>query len=197
MKKSQTPPKISSNTYSISKIRKLIDLNHDMINFRLNFKITSDGTPFQALIVNQTTLDNVSELEFKQVDDGLLSGEIIVDKNVYQNYFLILKSDTPTSVEVELETFVLPQYIEQKGDGERVGGGGGVGKKKSPRQQSPPTTDDKNNMMYIFACIGVVTFIYFIVCKTSGGGEGGANIKGGIQTAHESLLSKLKQMPLE
>lgn len=102
----------SIKTYQLGKVKKLIDLNHDMINFKANFEIKTLSKPFQALIINQYTLDTVesSQLEYKQVDTSI-SGEVIADKNVYQNYYIILRSDEPTEVEVKLETTRLPDLI--------------------------------------------------------------------------------------
>jgi hypothetical protein len=101
---------ITKNVYSISKIKKLIDLNHNMINFKVRFILTSNQ-PFYALIVDQDTLDTTDNLQYKYVEDRL-SGEIISDKNTYQNYYIILKSDKPTNVDVELHTIHLPDLIQ-------------------------------------------------------------------------------------
>lgn len=104
---------VTKQTYSISKIKKLIDLNGDMTNFRIHFTIASpEGKTFEALIVDQSTLDNM-EPEYKTVP-GSMSGDIEATKNVYQNYFIILRSQLPMTVEVELETTALPDYIESK-----------------------------------------------------------------------------------
>lgn len=102
---------ITKNVYSISKIKKLIDLNHNMINFQVRFILTSNQ-PFYALIVDQDTLDTTDNLQYKYVEDRL-SGEIISDKNMYQNYYIILKSDKPINVNVELHTVHLPDLIQQ------------------------------------------------------------------------------------
>jgi len=99
----------TKKTYTLGKIKQLIDLNGDSTNFDLSFTITcQDETPFQILVVDQTTLDNTPELQYKQVTKTI-SGNIVNDKNVYQNYFLILKSDTPCMVDVELVKKDLPK----------------------------------------------------------------------------------------
>jgi hypothetical protein len=124
-------------------------------------------------------------MEYKTVD-GSLSGEIIADKNVYQNYFIILKSDVPMSVTVELQTTRLPDYIEKK-------------KKKSKNKENTAANnvsskDNMKNMKYLFGGIIAIVVIYLLVCKL--GKKGGADIlpKSGI---NQSLLTKLKKMPLE
>jgi len=82
--------------------KQLIDLNGDSINFDLTFTArNSENSDFYALVVDQNTLDKVphDSLEFKRAN-GSISGNIVSDKNVYQNYFLCLKSDKPCEVEV-------------------------------------------------------------------------------------------------
>ena len=82
--------------------KQLIDLNGISANFDLTFTATSsDNSEFHALVVDQNTLDKVphDSLEFKKAT-GSISGNIVSDKNVYQNYFLCLKSDKPCQIEV-------------------------------------------------------------------------------------------------
>ena len=100
---------VKTNTYKIGKLKQLIDLNGDNTNFNISFKVTSEnGEDFNALVVDQKTLDSGDELNYK-LANGVLSGTINADKNVYQNYFLILKADTPTNVTVEINIEELPQ----------------------------------------------------------------------------------------
>ena len=99
----------TKKSYTLGKIKQLIDLNGDSTNFDLTFNVScKESTPFNILVVDQTTLDNTPELKYKEVI-GNISGKITADKNVFQNYFLILKSDTPCVVEVELLKKELPR----------------------------------------------------------------------------------------
>ena len=99
----------TKKTYSLSKIKQLIDLNGDSTNFNIKFKVTcKDNLPFQVLVVDQTTLDNAETLEYKDVT-GTISGNVIADKNVFQNHFLILKSDNQCEVDVEIIKEDLPK----------------------------------------------------------------------------------------
>jgi len=61
-------------TYTLGKIKQLIDLNGDSTNFNLNFKVTAmdSSQPFNILVVDQTTLDNTPELNYKEVTKGQL-----------------------------------------------------------------------------------------------------------------------------
>jgi len=85
---------------SVTSGQQLIDLNEETTNFDLTFTAKSlDNSHFDVLVVDQTTLDNNPKLEFKRAK-GVISGNIISDKNVYQNYFLCLKSEKPCDVEI-------------------------------------------------------------------------------------------------
>lgn len=97
-------------TYQIGKIKKLIDLNGETINFDIIFRVASrNKEPFDLLVVDQTTLDNNPNLEYKKVENGAISGNIVQDKNVYQNYFLILKAENPCECDVEIVKKELPK----------------------------------------------------------------------------------------
>jgi len=100
---------VTKKTYSVGKIKQLIDLNGESTNFDAQFRIVSKNKePFDILVVDQTTLDNNPNLEYKKAD-GEISGNIVHDKNVYQNYFIILKADQPCECEVEISKKELPK----------------------------------------------------------------------------------------
>lgn len=100
---------VTKKTYSVGKIKQLIDLNGESTNFDAQFRIVSKNKePFDILVVDQTTLDNNPNLEYKKAD-GEISGNIVHDKNVYQNYFIILKADQPCECEVEITKKELPK----------------------------------------------------------------------------------------
>tara|TARA_Y100000389_G_scaffold203882_2_gene253927 strand:- start:1140 stop:1790 length:651 start_codon:yes stop_codon:yes gene_type:complete len=84
----------SNRSVKIGKKQQLFDLNGDLTNFDLNFTAKSlQNKDFHVLVVDQTTLDSNTNLDFKRTQNGYMAGNIINDKNVYQNYFLCLKSD--------------------------------------------------------------------------------------------------------
>lgn len=100
----------SKKTYSVSNVKQLIDLNGDSTNFDITFKVRSHNKePFHLLVVDQTTLDNNPNLEYKKVDDGEITGSLNHTKDVYQNYFLILKADKPCNCDVEISKKELPK----------------------------------------------------------------------------------------
>lgn len=96
----------------LSKVKQLVDLNGDSVNFEIKFRVsTKNKEPFDLLVVDQTTLDNNPALEYKKITEGEISGSIVQDKNIYQNYFLILKADTPCECMVEIQKKELPKTI--------------------------------------------------------------------------------------
>jgi hypothetical protein len=95
-------------THSVDTVQKLIDLNGDLVNFDIEFKVSSKGgAPFDLAVVDQTTLDNKANLEFRRVN-GEISGNVKNDKGVPQNFFLVLKANEPCECEVELSRRQLP-----------------------------------------------------------------------------------------
>jgi hypothetical protein len=100
----------TENVYSIGKLKQLIDLNGDSVNFQVDFNVESQsGEPFDILVVDQTTLDNNPKIEYKTAEQGKISGSITNDKNVYQNYFLILKADKDVQCKVSISKKELPK----------------------------------------------------------------------------------------
>lgn len=159
--------------YTIGKIKKLIDLNGDATNFRATFNIQSaEKQPFEAVILDQTTLDKQENPEFKQVP-GILSGEIVADKNTYQNYYIALRSSTPLEVSIQTELEVLPDFIPSQ-------------------EKEPPTQEDisqpkkvSSRMKYIILVLVLLVSVYLYMNSknTSSNGQG-------------SLLDKLRKVSI-
>jgi hypothetical protein len=98
---------VTKQKYNLSGRHQLIDLNQEFINFKLDFQVVSvePDTHFHAVVMEQEQLD--SKLDLKNLDmkiaKGKIGGNIVADKNVYNNYFLVLKAVDDKPVEVELE----------------------------------------------------------------------------------------------
>ena len=94
---------IQNRKYKINNIKQLVDLNGTSTNFKLEFKVTclEKDKEFDCVVIDQTTLDSGETLPYKRVK-GSLSGNFKVDNNIYQSYYLILKSDSECEVEVEI-----------------------------------------------------------------------------------------------
>ena len=102
---------LTKKIYNIANRQTLVDLNGDSTNFKLDFQVsTKDNKEFEMLVVTQATLDSGKPIEYKKVQ-GSMSGNMLSDKNVYQNYYLILRAQQPTEVTVELNFEKLPDNI--------------------------------------------------------------------------------------
>ena len=102
---------LTKKIYNIANRQTLVDLNGDSINFKLDFQVSNkDNKEFEMLVVTQATLDSGKPIEYKKVQ-GRMSGNMLSDKNVYQNYYLILRAQQPTEITVELNFEKLPDNI--------------------------------------------------------------------------------------
>jgi hypothetical protein len=101
---------MSKNTYTLTPQNQLIDLNGNLVNFDLTFSATSkDGTPFKAVVIDQQTLDTNPEINYNIVENGSVGGNIVYDKNIPQNFFLIVKiHENPCEVEVLIDKKEIP-----------------------------------------------------------------------------------------
>lgn len=102
---------MSVNKYSISSIKQLIDLNGSRVNFHLTFQVKSvTNEPFDALVVTQEMLDSNSPLNYQRAE-GEISGQINNDNNVYNSYFLCVKSDKAMEIEVTVNITDVPPVV--------------------------------------------------------------------------------------
>jgi hypothetical protein len=151
-------------TYTLNKMKQLVDLNGDTTNFNLTFTATTkDGSNFDALVVDQTTLDSTPSLEYKKAK-GTISGNIISDKNVYQNYFLLLKSDKPCECDVTIEKKEI-QPAKKESTQQPV-------KKESVRPTLLPPVKKSSNLKWIIIIVliilGIGTYWYMDSKKKTG-----------------------------
>jgi hypothetical protein len=103
-----------NKTYNLNKIKQLIDLNENLTNFELSFSITSKtNDDFDVIILDQYTLDTIENIEYKKAN-GSISGQIKNDNNIFQNYYLILRSDKPNTVDVNVTINEIPPVIIDK-----------------------------------------------------------------------------------
>jgi hypothetical protein len=176
----------TKNLYTISTIKQLIDINKNTVNFKCNFAIVStDSKPFQAIVVTQSILDTSDKLDFEQVTDGNFSGEILVNQNIYDNYFIVMKAAEPTSVEVVIDFEALPDYIPQ---------GKGVELEKS----SWTPANKKHIMMFIGTIILLAIIWYYYSRQETSNKPSSSPLAPIIELApRESLLENLKKLPIE
>lgn len=105
---------MTNETLLISNNKKILHLNNDVINFKLNFKVVGES-PFFAVICDQDQLDN-GNIEFKSIDDGFFSGEMVSNNNIHKNYFIVLRADNDVNVSINLDLQELPINNDNKTD---------------------------------------------------------------------------------
>ena len=95
-----------TKTYNINSIQQLIDLNQDSKNFKLTFKCKSHNPSdeYSILVLNQSQLDSqdANQLPFKIVK-GEISGNITANDDLYQNYFMVIKSNKKCNVDITID----------------------------------------------------------------------------------------------
>jgi hypothetical protein len=158
----------TKKTYNLSKIKQLIDLNGDSTNFDIQFRVTSkNGAPFDILVVDQTTLDNSPELQYKNAK-GQMAGSMVQDKNVYQNYFIVLRADPPCECDVEIIKKELPKTREQipqipQGPPQPQPGNGVPQMPSSPQPRKMPGSQSNWKTWAIIGVIVVGAIILYMV----------------------------------
>ena len=107
--------KITNKHILINNMKTLVDLNGDDVNFDIDFKVTSkNNEPYIISVVDQKTLDNQEDLEYKEVVDGYIAGNVKNTKNVYQNYFLCLKSPSESEIELLVSEYNPPHTTQKE-----------------------------------------------------------------------------------
>lgn len=152
-----------NKVYKVNSSRQLIDLNKNVINFKVKFNtqgVFADGRinnncEYYMLIVNQTQLDS-PDFEKKPLKKvvGSLGGEIISNKNVYQNYFLLLEAKSECYVKVNVVFTKLANHIEQM-----------TQPKSSKPVQKPVDSSWKRNVWIGVGVIAAALVFYYLYNK--------------------------------
>ena len=102
--------------YSITNVNTLIDLNENINNFDCNFTITniddSDNGKFKLAIVSQEELDD-GDIQYKNIT-GSISGNINSKNGIYENYIMLIKSDSDCKCHIKTEFRELSDQEIQK-----------------------------------------------------------------------------------
>lgn len=158
----------SSTKYSISNIKQLIDLNRDLVNFQLFFEIKSDnGEPFDVLVVTQEMLDNNPDIPYQKAD-GFISGNITSDNNIYQNYFLLIKSDSPSECTVSTQLVEIPPNINNINTNNAISPSLRNKKNKKSKKSLFSSFFTTTNIIIFIVCLVILLFfIYPSYCSIS------------------------------
>lgn len=96
------PIKQVDQVYDIGSIKQSISINDDLKYFRATFSVTSlDNKPYYLAIA----ADDVTQVKFQKIDKPSVSGTIFNEKDEYKPYSLILKSDEPCKVKIQMNVF--------------------------------------------------------------------------------------------
>ena len=167
-------------------MKQLVDLNGDTTNFDLTFSVTSkDKALFDVIVVDQTTLDSNPSLDYKHVTNGSISGNIVSDKGVYQNYFLMLKADTPCQCEVITEIKeipVKPMTPDEFSD---------PGSKEKLLQPKNTSMVNWTTMLIFAAVVGAVLYYLFVYSKEDEGHTSSPDRGATVHKPAPKLIPKL------
>jgi hypothetical protein len=109
----------NTRTYKVNKFKQLIELNDNKTNFDVSFDVKSkDGSPFKALVISEADLNSGNPLDYQEVHDGNISGNIVNDKGVFQTYFLLLKAENEIECDVTIYVKEIPlnQQLQEHND---------------------------------------------------------------------------------
>jgi hypothetical protein len=160
-----------NKTVVLSPRQQLVDLNGDTTNFNITFTVTSkNNEQFDLLVVDQTTLDNNPKLEFKRAN-GTISGNIISDKNIYQNYFLCIKTDQQCEVDVVIDKKEIkaapPQEITKSPNSTLAQPSRSILRSESATPEKPSTINWKMIGILVLLIVGG-TILYQMYSKNKG-----------------------------
>ena len=80
-----------ANTYTITKVMQLIPLNEGDQSFNVDFYLKAKED-FHFVIVDQEQLDAGNPLDYKQSDEGEVSGNITSNEGEFKSYYIGLKA---------------------------------------------------------------------------------------------------------
>jgi len=99
----------TTTKYSINQFKQIIPLNENIVNFDLNFDIQSENNlPFKAVVLSEDELNSENPINYQDVTNGVINGNIVNDKGVYQLYYLLLKADQPVDCNLTLDIKEIP-----------------------------------------------------------------------------------------
>lgn len=170
-----------SGKYKIGKIRKLVDLNKNLINFNLDFVIHSEdkSSTFEIAVVTQDTLDNNYPIKYQKAANGYISGNVKSDNNTYNNYLIVIKAEEDMDVSIDLSIHEIMGAQQQQSPKQEV-------KHEEKTQEnfdilytSNSFLFTKRNLLIFFIIVILVSCIYIYYYYTNN-----------TATAPESLGSK-------
>ncbi|MBL4898172.1 MAG: hypothetical protein JKX76_00865 [Colwellia sp.] len=168
--------------YNIDEKRNLVDLNGDFENFDSTFKVIGN-TPFQGVVVNQDTIDEGTELEWRDADQSQMgfeiSGSLMQDGSSgdpsSDAYYIALRSTTEQTVIVHNNVKEIARAITNESENipDHQYTDGSHGQNQSPQVQVKAEKQGQKNWMII----GVVfAIIIMLICVFMFNGKGGKSL---------------------
>lgn len=98
-----------SKTVSSTKQYQLIDLNGELVNFKIDYILEStDDKPFDVSIVSQEHLDDNRPINYKKSENGKIIGTLENVNNVKENYYIAIKSKEEVEVNITINRTDIP-----------------------------------------------------------------------------------------
>lgn len=188
---------MSNKNYTLNEFKQLIDLNGNIINFDLTFKVISkNNVPFIAAVATQEMLDSDAQIDFKDAP-GELQANIIANSNIYQNYFLILKAkDNVCDVNVQIFIKEIEPAIEQKP----------MQRHKRHVNSDPYQLHNKKDSMFnmnylVLLLVGIFIVYFYFTLNNKGSVNTGVqlnipNMPAVPKFTSSTLLSRINNLPI-
>lgn len=101
---------MNTSYHIVSQTPILIDVNHDLANFKATFTVTgTEDKPFKIATASQSLIDSqkIDSLNYKLVQKTI-SGELSSADNNHQSHYLVLTADSPTKIQVQVHAQAIP-----------------------------------------------------------------------------------------
>ena len=140
---------------TLGPIKQLIDVNDSLKNFIADFTIECENE-FDIVVVNQTILDDEDSIEYKHITTGTMSGRIVQDKNIFEHFFILIKSDIPSKAKIyiNIEELNMPKDIPKDVP-------------KESRLKNIKKNDDKRLYMMGIGIVIVASLFFYIVYRNT------------------------------
>ena len=142
---------------TLGPIKQLIDVNDSLKNFIADFTIECDNE-FDVVVVTQTMLDDEDSIEYKHITTGTMSGRIVQDKNNFEHFFILIKSDNPSKAKIyiNIEELNIPKDVPKD-----------THVPKEPRLKNVKKNDDKRLYMLGLGIVIVASLFFYVVYRNT------------------------------
>lgn len=142
---------------TLGPVKQLIDINNSLKNFIADFTIECDNE-FDVVVVTQTMLDDEDSIEYKHITTGTMSGRIVQDKNTFEHFFILIKSDNPSKAKIyiNIEELNIPKDVPKD-----------THVPKESRLKNVKKNDDKRLYMLGLGIVIVASLFFYVVYRNT------------------------------